>query len=383
MLAVRKTADLASALDGPARLLVVDDDPILRELAVAELSRPGTVVVAAEDGEAAWSLLAGDPGFDLVVTDLEMPRISGFSLLDLIRHSAAHSHLPVVVLTSRNDTQAIDRAYEIGATSFVQKPVDWRLLRYQLRYVLRASRMEAPIRAARDEAETAAALKNGLLSLLQHETRTPLNAIIGFAELMRSAMTDPRAADAYLQDVLTAAHDLNSTLQRVFHFAQLNSSTLPLDRERIPLSNVVDEAVHALRARAAEVRISVAKDVSECVVVDGDVRQLSIAVREVLLNALVHAPADGAVCISILPVRDGLSGIEIRDQGPGMSAAALARCAEPFVQAADPLVRSVAGLGLGLPMARRIMEMHGGRLRIRSVPGEGVTVQLLIPCSSD
>ena len=91
------------------------------------------------------------------------------------------------MITTRDDVFAIDRAYELGATSFVSKPVNWRLLGHQLRYVMRTSRMEAEIRAARDEARGAADLRQSLLALLQHETRTPLHGIIGFAELLKGA----------------------------------------------------------------------------------------------------------------------------------------------------------------------------------------------------
>ena len=82
--------------DQPLRLLAVDDDPIMREFAVAQLSQPGCEIVTAEDGEAAWDILQGDArGFDLVLTDLEMPRLNGFGLLGQIRAGARFAHLPV------------------------------------------------------------------------------------------------------------------------------------------------------------------------------------------------------------------------------------------------------------------------------------------------
>src|SRR5688500_6573428 len=117
-------------LDQPVRMLVVDDDPILREFAVGQLAMPGGAIVTAGDGAEAWQILEADEPFDLVLSDLEMPKLNGFGLVDRIRRSARHAHLPVVVITSRDDMFAIDRAYEVGATSFVTKPVNWRLLGY-------------------------------------------------------------------------------------------------------------------------------------------------------------------------------------------------------------------------------------------------------------
>ena len=139
----------------PARLLVVDDDPILREFALAHLAGPSVTVETAENGEAGWQRLQ-QGGIDIALVDLEMPVMDGFTLISHIRDDDDLAGLPVVVATSRNDLEAIDRAYAVGATSFVLKPLNWRVVAYQLSYVLRNSREEARIRA------NARALRNRL-----------------------------------------------------------------------------------------------------------------------------------------------------------------------------------------------------------------------------
>lgn len=139
MLLGRSDQGFVYVFDRPVRILAVDDDPLMREFAASQLAHPGGEIVTAEDGEQAWEILQQDEaGFDLVLSDLEMPNMTGFSLCEAIRSSPQHAHLPVVVITGRDDMFAIDRAYETGATSFATKPVNWRLLGYQLRYVMRA-----------------------------------------------------------------------------------------------------------------------------------------------------------------------------------------------------------------------------------------------------
>src|SRR5688572_23226594 len=104
MLLARGKAGNEYVFDQPLRLLAVDDDPIMLEFAVAQLGQPGCQIVTAEDGEAAWAILEQDrAGFDIVLSDLEMPRMNGFVLVDMIRGSTPFSHLPVVVTTSRED----------------------------------------------------------------------------------------------------------------------------------------------------------------------------------------------------------------------------------------------------------------------------------------
>ncbi len=124
------------------RILVVDDDPIHCEFARVYLSTPTAEVETAQNGaEGLRKLREGQ--FDLVVVDLEMPVMNGFQMIGAIRSDPALRHLPVVIVTGLEDMDSIDRAYDEGATSFVTKPVNWRLLSYQLRYVLRAQKQAA------------------------------------------------------------------------------------------------------------------------------------------------------------------------------------------------------------------------------------------------
>lgn len=132
-------------LDEPARILFVDDDPILLEFARVNLSSDAVQIDVAEDGLAALDALERR-AYDILLVDLEMPRLDGFGLLAKLRADARWQHLPVVVESGREDVDAIDRAFLAGATSFVVKPLNWRLLSYQLRFVLRTARASDALR---------------------------------------------------------------------------------------------------------------------------------------------------------------------------------------------------------------------------------------------
>ncbi|MBL8588604.1 MAG: response regulator [Methylobacteriaceae bacterium] len=126
-------------MDEPARLLVIDDDPIICEFASVYLSTPVVSVEIAGDGAEGLERLAAER-FDLCMVDLDMPRLDGFEFIRRVRAEPAYARLPLVVVTGREDVESIDAAYRAGATSFLTKPINWRLLSYQLRYVLRAQR---------------------------------------------------------------------------------------------------------------------------------------------------------------------------------------------------------------------------------------------------
>lgn len=145
------------------RLLFVDDDPILREFASVHLASEHMRLETAADGAEGLAAIAADKP-DLVLLDLDMPNVDGFEVLRRLRADPATEHLPVIVVTGREDTAAIDRAFDVGATSFIAKPINWRLLNYQVRYVHRTCANEAFLleernRVGHDRARADAALK--------------------------------------------------------------------------------------------------------------------------------------------------------------------------------------------------------------------------------
>lgn len=145
------------------KIIYVDDDPILREFAVVNLTTEHATVATAADGAEALKVIdAYEP--DIMLLDLEMPQMDGFEVLEHIRSNPRWKHLPVIVVTGREDVGAVDKAFQAGATSFVIKPLNWRLLSYQIRYVHRTSHNETALalaaeRTAADNARTTVQLE--------------------------------------------------------------------------------------------------------------------------------------------------------------------------------------------------------------------------------
>ncbi len=160
----------------PARLLVADDDPILREFATVHLATPEVEVEVAEDGVFALERLR-QGGIDMALVDLEMPNMNGFELIEHIRNDDVLKHLPIVVVTGREDMAAVDRAYALGATSFVVKPLNWRVLSHQLAYVLRNARAEAGVRRELHSLQSMNEASAELLRMCSTNLSRPANAI--------------------------------------------------------------------------------------------------------------------------------------------------------------------------------------------------------------
>jgi len=168
--------------DEPTRILVVDDDPILREFASVYLTTPMSEVMLAPDASTALDLLAREQ-FDVAMIDIEMPGMDGFELVECIRSQDKLRGLPIVMVTGREDIVSIDRAYTVGATSFATKPVNWRQLSHQLRYVIRANRNQTTAPAGQDNRSRATSPSATWMSAgTRREFATALGSIINAAK---------------------------------------------------------------------------------------------------------------------------------------------------------------------------------------------------------
>jgi DNA-binding response OmpR family regulator len=173
-------------LDEPVRILVADDDPILCEFASVHLSTPTATIITVPHGQAALDVLRTTP-CDLAVLDIEMPELDGFALLATIRADAALGKLPVMMLTGHEDIASIDRAFTLGANAFASKPVNWRLLSYQIRYVLRACSLE-------HEMTGNTALQPSAYAKLRRQCDAILREAQPFCDVMPAAASTPEQA---------------------------------------------------------------------------------------------------------------------------------------------------------------------------------------------
>src|SRR5437763_5188552 len=167
--------------DEQTRILVVDDDPILLEFASVYLTTPMSTVALAPDASTALDLLAREQ-FDIALIDIDMPGMDGFELTECIRGQDKLRNLPIVMVTGREDIVSIDRAYAVGATSFVTKPVNWRQLSHQLRYVIRSSRQHSAAALPQDAGSSRGGSATWMSAGTRREFATALGAIINAAK---------------------------------------------------------------------------------------------------------------------------------------------------------------------------------------------------------
>ncbi|HTV89894.1 MAG TPA: PAS-domain containing protein [Stellaceae bacterium] len=244
---------------------------------------------------------------------------------------------------------------------------------------------EDKMEQARLQAEFANRAKSEFLANMSHELRTPLNAIIGFSEAIASEVLGPvadRKQLEYIKDIHSSGLLLLSIINDVLDMSKIEAGKLELDVAPISIKAVIAEVLRLIgeQARIRELNI-ITRLPEDKVVLWGDERAIKQVLLNLLSNAVKFSPKRGRV-----EIRGALGGLgalllEVEDFGIGMSGAEIERALQPFGQATSATTRTHGGTGLGLPIAKGLVEAHGGSLTVMSSPGEGTLVRVVLPPS--
>jgi signal transduction histidine kinase len=371
-----------------ASILIVDDDPVVRSLMRATLERDGFTVIEARDGVEACRLYE-EHHPDLLLVDLVMPRMDGFELCHVLRGRAESAYVPIVVATSLDDVPSIARAYDAGATDFIPKPLNWLVLNHRVRYILRASRAFEELRrnqdrliAAKETAEAANRAKSEFLANMSHELRTPLNAIIGFSGMMSDRMFGPlneRYAE-YANIIGDSGRHLVAIITDILDLAKADADRLLLTEEQVEIAEVVELGAKIIEDMARRAQIEFVSEIKKPLpAMIGDPAKLTQILVNLLSNAVKFTAPGGTVRLTIeQPLHQGIT-FRVEDTGIGMSADQIPIALAPFGQIGNSLTRQHDGVGLGLPLTKRLVELHGGTIEIDSEPGKGTIASVHLP----
>ncbi len=245
-----------------------------------------------------------------------------------------------------------------------------------------AANHDPRIRVRASPGTSHARAKTSFLAAMSHELRTPLNAIIGFAQLIDAQVFGPISVpqyQSYIHDILTSARHLLQIIEDVLEITRGEAGELVLNKREIDVGSLVDQALVAVRPQSRSKRIRITADLPEDLVIKVDPDKMKRVVASLLSNAVKFSPDRSSVRV-VVRLRDcDHVTISIEDHGIGMEPEAVERAFAPFVQLDDELSRQFEGSGLGLALARLLTELHGGSIRIDSIPGRGTTAILTLP----
>ncbi len=243
------------------------------------------------------------------------------------------------------------------------------------------NRMNDELRGLYEELETVSRHKSEFLANMSHELRTPLNAIIGFSELLQQQSFGElnERQLRYVEDVRSAGHDLLVLINDILDLSKVEAGRMELELEDVSLRETLETGLtmHAERAARDGVALALRLEPDE-ISVRADERKIRQVVSNLLSNAVKLTPSGGRVDVVAQRTSTGVE-VAVSDTGPGIAPEDQELIFEEFRQASAPSGRPAEGTGLGLPLARKLIELHGGRLWVESVLGEGSTFHFTLP----
>jgi len=384
------------------RILFADDNADMRDY-VARLLRERWDVETVHDGVEALESMRRDPPA-LLLCDVMMPRLDGFSLVKATRADPALRAIPIVVLSARAGEDEAAMGLGSGANDYIAKPFSARELLVRVASNLAAARgahereisqvraREETERAmvllqaataertrALEEAKRASRAKDEFLSTMSHELRTPLNAIVGWSKLLRAGNVSdtqiPRALEAIERNALLQSRLIEDMLD----LARIEQGKVVLSVGPTEMVRVVEAALDAVRpaAELKGVRLQPVLDSHATIV--GDADRLQQVVWNLLSNAIKFTPRGGRVQLRLRRLQSYVE-LAVADDGEGIDPAFMPYVFDRFRQADAKTSRKAGGLGLGLAIVRSIVELHGGIVSAQSDgEGHGATFTVRLP----
>jgi len=359
------------------RILCIEDDPGMRLSVRLMLEYEGYEVEEAVDGkEGVNKALKITP--DLIVCDIRMPGLDGFETLEELRKHKSTTHIPFVFLTGEDPRTHLRKGMNLGADDFILKPIDAKdfIKAVQVRLEEAEQRKDESKRAM-DE------LTKNITRALPHELRTPMTGILGLAELLttQTGEMSPEEIKELSQSLFDSAVRMNQTLEKFWIHTQclfLQNDQAKITASRHMGSQETDRVIR----RVAEELASTWKRSADLTF---NLSPLSIAISEQYLEQILRQVTDnafkfsaaGSQVVFLTTSEHGMGLIILKDNGRGMSEEQINKI-HSFMQF-DREQHEQQGLGLGLMIAQRLTEIHGGTIRVVSSLAKGTTVTISFP----
>ncbi|MBP5976579.1 response regulator [Brasilonema sp. CT11] len=379
------------------KILIIDDDQVDRMAVRCILSKTGVEMEVSEVGDLRSAIaLLSDTLYDCVFLDYCLPDQDGLSLLQSLRLN--NIEVPVIVLTSDEDEQIAVELMKAGAADYISKSsrLSSEILLKLLRNAIRVHRAEMQVALINQQLHQsnellirqnqelevqrqhielqnlrlieASHLKSQFLATISHELRTPMNAIIGFSQLLlrpKFGQLTHQQKDM-LERILSNAKHLLMLLNQVIDFSKLEAGRLNLKLEIFDLSKVVNATVEEMRSLAEEKNLSLLVQMNlQNSLMFNDPTRIRQMLSNLLLNAIKFTES-GSIKVEVKELPELKVEIAVHDTGIGIAPADLQKIFEPFRQVDQSLTRKYSGTGVGLPMIKALLQTMGGNISVES-----------------
>jgi signal transduction histidine kinase len=367
------------------KVLVIDDGDAMRQSLIDVLELEGFETIGASSGEQGLQILADDSP-DVVLLDVMMPGLNGLQTLEAIRANPATAELPVVMVTALDEPTDVVQGLELGANDYLTKPPQYEILVARVRTQIKIKRLQDQRRLDLARLRELDALKDKFLQIAAHDLKNPINNIgLGLSLLSKGETTVASGSPEY-ERVIQLMEDATSTMQVIVNdfldLQAMHAGKVELDRRPVLLNALIERVVRQYQPYAENKSISVqgefADDLPEY---QADADRLMQVLSNLVSNAIKFSPAGATVVVRSRVGNVGLR-VEVQDNGPGIPDEDRAQLFQEFARLANKPTGGEKSSGLGLAIARHLVELHGGQIGADSQIGQGSVFWFELPLAA-
>lgn len=368
-------------LEDSPLVLIVDDDNFLRLQLRGMLENQGYRVVEASNGEEGLAACT-QYSPDIVLLDGIMPVMDGFTCCQLMRKLPGCSNIPVLIVTSLEDTQSVDMAFEAGANDYITKPIHWAVLRQRVLRMIQASRAEAETLKALEKEKELNDLKSRFISMTSHEFRAPMHTILSSAELIEHfgyRFTEDKKLQ-HLHRIQSAVKKMTHLLDEVLLIGKAEAGKIDFNPAPFELRGFCHELVENMQLNAGTKHTLHFVSIGDSANGYMDEKIIESIFTNLLSNAIKYSPEGGNIYTKLV-CEYNQAIVSIQDEGLGIPEADLVNLFNHFHRASN--VGNISGTGLGLAIVKNCVELHGGTILVKSTVGVGTTFIVTLPLNKE
>jgi two-component system sensor histidine kinase/response regulator len=358
-----------------ATILVIDDEEAMRDSCSQVLNKDGYVTETADDGYSGLRKIK-EVKPDLVLIDLKMPGMGGMELLEKI--GQIDPDIISVVITGYATIESAVEAMKLNAYDFLPKPFTPDQLRIVIGRGLERRRLATESARLRREKEM---MRENFITLVSHQLRSPLTSVKQYFGVIREGFAGDVTEKQ--KEIIRKAGDYIDSLLKLINdwldVSRVEAGRIRDKSEPVSLAVVLSEAAEALKpqaqAKKVVLKLSLADNLPQLI---GDPNCLKEAFLNLLSNAIIYNREGGTVTVTAKEQDDDLA-VEVSDTGIGISKENLPFIFDEFFRVKSKETQHISGTGLGLPIAKKIIEAHNGCVKVVSEPGKGTTFSILLP----
>ena len=367
-------------------ILIVDDDKSTRWLLRQKLEKSGFGVIEAKCGAECLNFIHNTKSIALVLLDLKLGDINGFEVLKEIRQEYDSSALPVIVITSEEGNQVKLDAFSLGANDYISKPIQPQELEARVRVnhtlshiVKSLSEKNLSLDQLKESALREVEQKDSFISSVSHEIRTPLQAVIGACELILEEKNSTKVSDL-AELAHGSAIDLLGIVNNILDHGQLKSGKFSISKHEFDLSEMLDKTIRIFDLPAKRKGIKFSCEIKmKHRYFWGDEKRIAQILKNLISNAIKFTQEGGVVFSFKECQKSSTIAIEVRDSGIGIRPDQLKYIFQPFYRTDDSQLKNIEGTGLGLGLAKELVEMMKGEMSVTSELGKGTTFKVTLP----